>query len=179
MLKLHSETNEERIILARGVIALCLNGFDRLLKAADFRDGEIRALIQNRIDKELEVEDELRRFDWKVAGIRQECFDHRRYDALLRKYVPSLFVVIGEGPLFRDVVLYLMESLEEERFLFFDAASHHSSHHGLVHLFSREKEISRQRLLNLQGLLLLSDANVTTGQPASHTQRTVASLNRP
>lgn len=110
---------QQRVWLARGLVALCQWRLEQILHNCSPLDLPLSNFLKEQIASEEESADSLKRLNWSLHRGADAEFRSSECDQLLMKFLPSAFSRSGEGLMDREAALHFVEILETERQSFF------------------------------------------------------------
>ena len=133
------------LLMAEQATRIRMGQLQRILEWIEPEDASLRDLLE-----EMAADTRMRR-DLIELKIRQTSFLRPRNLELknVRSSFPSLSHDLGEGPLSRDIALYLIELLEEESATFYQELAQQAADETTLHFFL---EISGGELKHLDYL---------------------------
>jgi hypothetical protein len=154
MLDLDQLRSCELLALGRRSLELCARRLDAIAEAAETDDRPLRGLLRRMaLDKEMRAAD--------VERVENEQPEESRLPSraeeavsFIRGYLTSVGKRFGEGPLNRDVALFLAESLEEEASRLFRVLAGHSREGRTARFFLEQSECERGKLHELRDVVL-------------------------
>lgn len=129
-MKIEALSSEEQLALCRDVERVCGFRLRSLRRYADERDLPLQKLLDERIA------------DGRIQARALErgtpvSLPEKDVDRFIRDRFPSQRLGFGEGPLTRDVALYLAECVEDERCRFYHEMARAASDDATRALFER------------------------------------------
>jgi hypothetical protein len=139
----------ELLALGRRALELGARRFDEIARASDPDDRPLHDLLRKMsLDSEIQAAsmEQHENLLPEDSGLSSKPEDGRR---LIETYLTSLTKRLGEGPLHRDVALFLAESLEEETSRLCRVLSGHAREWRVSSLFSdlADRELGNFRYL--------------------------------
>lgn len=144
----------ELLALGRRALELCARRFDEIAKAADPGDRPLRELL-GRMALETEVQaSSVEQHENQIPEESRLASRPGEALGLIRSHLTSLSKSFGEGPLHRDIALFLAESLEEEASRLYRVLAGHMRESQAVRLFAGLSERERGNLHFLREVVL-------------------------
>jgi len=145
---------QQRVLLSRGVVALCLRRLEHILEHCNSLDIPLTTYLKEQIAAEEESADSLKRLDWTLRRDGDVEFCSTEYDQLLKRYLPSAFGRSGEARMDRDAAFHFVEILETERQAFFSRILQGLSDDPAGKRLKAESDRSADRLRLVRTILL-------------------------
>jgi rubrerythrin len=145
----------ELLALGRRAVELCARRFKELAAASDPADRPVRELLlRMALDGELHAASVERKGNLLPEDSRLPSKPEEDL-GMIRTYLTSLSKTLGEGPLHRDVALFLAESLEEEASRLFRVLAGHAREAQAMTVFSDLAEREQGNFHYLREVVLL------------------------
>lgn len=151
---------QERVHLARQAAEIRLHRLEAIARFSDPQDTPVRELLRTLTSQASLGLDRLRRI--RTGGM---WIEDERAKALLREWIHSAWQRFGEGPLDREVALYLAEALLDECACFLGALSNGTTEPGVRKCLEDVADSCRHHLEHVRRVILPSP-------PESHKPRT-------
>lgn len=142
---------QERVHLARQAAEIRLRRLEAIARFSDPQDAPVRDLLLTLTSQASLGLDRLRRI--RTGGM---WIEDERARVLLREWIHSAWQRFGEGPLDREVALYLAEALLDECACFLVALSNGTTEPAVQRCFEDVAENCRRHLEHVRQVILPS-----------------------
>ena len=142
------------LALGRRALELGARRFDEIARASDPEDRPLRDLLRKMaLDAELQAAavEQQENLIPEESGLSCTPGDGQR---LIESYLTSLTKRLGEGPLYRDIALFLAESLEEETSRLCRVLAGHAREWRVSQVFSEVADREQGNFLFLREVVL-------------------------